>query len=201
MIADRQLSRDFWLHEIPCWELYTEAQADEAAEFAARVAQPIRHQFGRTDITSGRYWAAGCVPRTGSHAFGAMDLVVSGGRTKEAWKWGATALMPSGYIGRWIYEPTRYDETGRKIQGEHIHVAPREAMLAYNGDGRIQALEELEDGSTYVFLDWVGGTQANPYELDPLVVTASRGLPWWGALGILAAVVAAGAGGLRLRHS
>ncbi len=200
MIADRQLTRDFWLHEIPCWEHYTEEQAEQAQEATALVCQPIRNTFGRTEITSGRFWRNGCRARTGSHAHGALDIVVSGGRTREAWEWGATALMPSGYIGRWIYEPERLNARGQKLQGEHIHMAPRSAMLAYNGDGRIQVLEELPDGTTYVFQEWVGGTYANPYELEPLEVVVGRGFPWWGAAGILVAIFAGGAG-VRLRNA
>lgn len=129
------------------------------------------------------WWVSGCTPRSGSHGQGGtVDFEVAGGKTLEAWEWGNVHLMPSGYVGRWIYEP----ETG--AQREHIHMAPRADMLAYNGDGRIQSLKELPDGSTYVFQEWTAGTFVNPYRLEPIVVVAQADMPWWLGLGLLFAL-------------
>lgn len=172
-MVDFQLSRNFRLSEAPCWTRATPANAAKLQETAARVLQPVRNVFGETIITSWMWWRQGCEPRTGSHAEGGtVDFVVPG-KTLAAWEWGNTNLMPSGYIGRWIYEP----ETA--TQGEHIHCAPRADMVAYNGDATIKSLKELSDGRTYVYREWTGGTYANPYELEGITAYATAGLPWW----------------------
>lgn len=182
MPRDVQLSRDFWLHEAPCWEHASPADVAKLQESAARVLQPVREQFGETTIGSWKWWRFLCIPRIKTHAQGGtVDFTVSGGQTRAAWEWGNTHLMPSGYIGRWIYEPAR--ESPR--QGEHIHMAPRADMIAHNGDSSIKSLEELPDGSTYVFQEWTAGTFVNPYRLEGLTVTARAGLPWWAAAGLL----------------
>ena len=183
MATDFQLSRDFWLHEAPCWARATETDVAKLYETAARVLQPTRNKFGPVHLTSWMWWTDGCTPRTGSHSQGGtVDFVVAGGQTLAAWEWGNTYLMPSGYIGRWIYEP----ETA--LQGEHIHMSPRADMLAEYGDGRIQALKELPDGTHYVFQSWEAGTFTNPYRLDPLTGTARAGIPWWVGAGLLFAL-------------
>ena len=78
-----------------------------------------------------------------------MDYVVDGGMTREAHTWADRFLIPTGYIGRLIYEPMR---TGNGAQGEHIHMAPRDDMVAAFGPskGDIQSLEERAEGE-YVF--------------------------------------------------
>jgi hypothetical protein len=130
------------------------------------------------------WWRSGCVPRTGSHAQGGtVDFVTPDADMTEVFEWGSTYLLPSGYIGRWIYEP----ETA--FQGEHIHMAPREDMLAYNGDGRIMALRELPSGDTYVYRELTEGSFADPYRLDPIVVTAEAGLGKWFGLGLLLGLI------------
>lgn len=180
MATDMQLSRNFWLRWVPCWWVAEPADVAKLQETTARVLQPLRNKFGPVFVSSWKWWATGCAPRTGSHGQGGtVDLEVSGGQTLAAWEWGNTYLMPSGYIGRWIYEP----ET--ESQGEHIHVAPRADMIAYNGDGRIQSLKELPDGTTYVFQEWTAGTFVNPYRLEPITAVARAGMPWWLGLGIL----------------
>jgi hypothetical protein len=179
MIRDIQLSRNFWLREAPCWTLADEGNVDALQETVARVLQPIRNQFGPTYITSWMRWSADCERRTGAHAMGGtVDFVVPG-KTLQAWEWGNTHLMPTGYIGRWIYEPKT------DTQGEHIHMAPRRDMVALNGDGRIQSLKELPDGNTFVFREWDAGTYANPYQLPGITAYATAGIPWWLAAGIL----------------
>lgn len=179
MARDRQLTKDFRLSEAPCWELATEEQIRKLQETSARVLQPLRNVFGTTYITSWLWWANGCEPRTGVHKEGGTVDIVLPGSTLEAWEWGNTYLMPTGYIGRWIYEP----QTPR--QGEHIHCAPRADMLAYNGDGRIQSLKELPNGEYWLAMEWAEGTYENPYELPPLEVVAEAGLhPLLSLLGI-----------------
>lgn len=194
MPRDRQLSANFRLSEWPCWELATESQVLELQETVARVLQPIRSRFGPVWPTSWMHWSSGCVPRSGAHAQGGtVDFQVADGRTREAWEWGAQHLVPAGYIGRWIYEPERRDHQGRKVQGEHIHVAPREDMLALNGDGRIQVLEETAEGQYRLWFD--GDPELGPIEIPGLTVTVPRPFPAWLALFL------AGLGwGLLVRH-
>lgn len=187
--ADVQLSRNFWLHEAPCWEKAQAYQVARLQESSARVLQPLRNQFGPVDITSWIWWSGNCQKRAGAHSHGGtVDLVVSGGQTFEAWEWGNTFLMPTGYIGRWIYEP----ET--ETQGEHIHMAPRADMLAVFGDGAIKSLRETEDGNVYLFWEWVEGTYADPYDVEGFTVTVPQGFGW-----LLPFVVLAGALGLATR--
>ena len=198
MIADRQLTRNFWLHEAPCWELATEADARKLQESAARVLQPVRNVFGPTYISSWKWWRDGCTPRTGPHREGGtIDFVVSGGRTEDAWKWGNTHLMPSGYIGRWIYEPDG------PSQNEHIHMAPRADMIAAAGLDDIKSLRELPNGDTFVFQSWEAGTYVNPYELEGITAYATAGIPLWLAAVLLGLLVTAdlsgqAAGGFQL---
>ena len=146
---DRRLSADFWLHEFTGWQDATDAQVRRLEETVSRVLQPLRNRFGKVTPTSWVSWRSGA-PRTGSHAFGGtVDFVVDGGRTREAFEWGARYLVPAGYIGRWIYEPDRSAAEGHP-QGEHIHMAPVVDMVDHAGDPRIQVLEELDEGN-FVF--------------------------------------------------
>ena len=170
---DFQLSRNFWLHEAPCWWNATEADAAKLQETAARVLQPIRNEFGPVLITSWKWWTDGCTPRTGSHsAGGTVDFVTPDADMEQVWEWGNTHLMPSGYVGRWIYEPNT------ATKGEHIHIAPRADMIQVFSDSTIKSLRELPNGSTYVYQEWTAGTFVNPYQLEPLVVTATAGGGW-----------------------
>lgn len=179
-MMDKQLSRNFWLHEPPCWERATPQDVDRLQESVVRVAQPVRNMFGETRITSWMWWSTGCQPRTGTHSKGGtFDFQPVVADTREVFEWGATALLPSGYIGRWIYEPEVLDSQGNKIQGEHIHMAPRADMIAHNGDKTIKALVESPDGSTYTYMDLSKGSFADPYQLDPLAVTVRRRSLWW----------------------
>lgn len=174
MALDRQLSRDFWLHEFSGWADATEDQVAELQELVARVLQPTRNHF-RVPVrpTSWLKWSNGEL-RTGAHAHGAIDFVVDDGLTREAFEWIGGAIVPSGYVGRLIYEPARAASGETKRQGEHIHLAPRAAMLAYNGDGSIQVLEEKAEGH-YVFAR-VAATvgAAGALALGALVFLASR---------------------------
>lgn len=150
MAADRRLARNFTVGELPGYELATEADVDRLEETVARVLQPIRTHFGvPVRITSWMWWSSG-EPREGSHAHGGtVDFVVGDGRTREAYEWAATNIVPAGYVGRLIYEPERSRSEGVP-QGEHIHLAPRAAMLEAFGDPRIQVLEETAEGE-YTF--------------------------------------------------
>lgn len=181
MAADRQLSANFYLREFPGWRDATEEDVDRLEETVARVLQPIRSTFGvPVRVTSWMRWGSG-TERTGSHAHGGtVDFVVDQGRTPDVFEWGAQQLIPSGYIGRWIYEPTRTASEGQP-QGEHIHVAPRAAMVEQFADGRIQVLEEREEGGYLLH-----------FEVAPVA---------WGALVAIAAAVALYVGLARPRES
>lgn len=145
MALDRQLSRDFWLNEFSGWENLSELEVAQARELVARVLQPVRSVFGvPVYVTSYGTWSDG-TPRTGAHAHGAVDFVVANGFTRQAFEWLAQNVVPTGYVGRLIYEPQRSESEGQP-QGEHIHLAPREAMVALNGDASIQVLEERAEG-------------------------------------------------------
>lgn len=193
-MADTKLSGNFWLSEAPCWTFATASDVAQLQEFAARVLQPIRSHFDvPVFITSWKWWRDGCTPRSGAHAFGAVDFQVSAGLTRAAWEWGAQHLVPSGYIGRWIYEPARSSSEGTP-QGEHIHAAPRSAMVAAFGDDRIQVLEETTEGQYVLHFDssdpasgW--GGPGSPIDLPGLTVTA--GAP--GLFGFLGALALIGA--------
>jgi len=202
-MRDQQLSSSFWLHEFPCWELATSEDVERLKETCARVLQPVRNRFGKVVPTSWKWWSSGCTPRTGSHsAGGTVDFITPDADLWEVFEWGATYLLPSGYIGRWIYEP----QTPQ--QGEHIHMAPRRDQLEVFGRGDIQALQELPNGNqyAYAFYDTTEGTFLDPYTLDPLVVRATAGWSsWWGVLALLGLftldLAGQSAGGIKLRSS
>jgi hypothetical protein len=150
MALDRQLSRDFRLSEFSGWEQATEAQVAQLSKTVARVLQPTRTQFGiPVTPTSWLRWSDGSM-RTGAHAQGGtVDYVVADGRTREAHEWAHRYLIPGGYIGRLIYEPTRAAVGGSPRQGEHVHMAPVADMVAVQGPergGTIQVLEETTEG-------------------------------------------------------
>lgn len=187
-----QLSRNFWLSEAPCWTKATPAQVAKLQETAQRVLQPIRNTWGPVTITSWLWWRNECTPRTGAHAHGGtVDFVTPGADLRDVWEWGKTYLLPSGYVGRWIWEPTT------ATQGEHIHVAPRADMLALNGDGKILALEETPDGRYLVAMEWfdgeagagITGTYLDPFQVEGITAYGTRraGLSWALGLGLLAA--------------
>lgn len=152
-VANRRLSRNFVLSELPGWDhpSVTEAEVARLEETVARVLQPIRTRFGvPVYVSSWTTWSDGEL-RDGSHAHGGtVDFVVADGRTREAFEWAAATLVPGGYIGRLIYEPERSAAEGQR-QGEHIHMAPREAMLEAFGDPAIQVLEETTEGDYRFF--------------------------------------------------
>lgn len=134
------------MREFPGFERATEADAAAAAETVARVLQPVRYAMGApVRITSWMWWHDG-TPRTGSHSQpGTVDFVVDDGRTRQAFEWATSNLVPGGYIGRLIYEPARSQAEGTR-QGEHVHVASREAMVEAFGDPEIKVLQEGAEG-------------------------------------------------------
>lgn len=155
MALDRRLSRNFWLHEFTGWQNATEEQVRRLQETVSRVLQPIRSEFGTEVVpTSWIQWSSGAM-RTGSHAHGgAVDFVLPNNQTREAFEWGARYLVPAGYIGRWIYEPARSAAEGTR-QGEHVHMAPREAMVAL-GEPDVQVLVEKQEGEYEFFRAGLG---------------------------------------------
>ncbi len=163
MAADRQLSRNFWLAEFPGFERASESDVAAVAETVARVLQPVRYAVGvPVRVSSWMWWSDG-TPREGSHSQpGTVDFVVDGGRTRQAFEWATSNLIPTGYIGRLIYEPPRSAAEGTP-QGEHVHLAPRAAMVEAFGDPDIQVLQEGAEGeySFYrVAVGWGAGTLA-----------------------------------------
>lgn len=154
MAADRQLSRDFWLHEFPGFERASESDVSAVAETVARVLQPVRYAMGvPVRVSSWMWWSDG-TPREGAHSQpGTVDFVVDDGRTREGFEWATSNLVPAGYIGRLIYEPARSAAEGTP-QGEHVHLAPRAAMVEAFGNlprhSDIQVLQEGAEGE-YTF--------------------------------------------------
>lgn len=198
MNADRQLSRDFWLHEFTGWRRASSGQVARLQEFVDRVLQPVRDRFGPTVPTSWVEWSDGR-PRTGSHREGGTaDFVVPGADLRAVFEWGRSQLLPSGYLGRWIYEPERRDSEGRKTQGEHIHGAARADMLAAFGVGDVGAFEETAEG-VYAYAgggDWGGHTGAygDPIPIPGFDVAVPSNPVRWVLAGIamVALVTAAG---------
>lgn len=204
MASDRILAGNFWLHEFSGWEQATEADVAALQETAQRVLQPVRQRFGKVVPSSWLYWSDG-TPRTGAHAYGGtVDFVTPNADLREVWEWGKTYLLPSGYIGRWIYEPERAPTDTHPGQGEHIHMAPVEDMVAYVGDRKIQALEEVAEGQYVVAREYFNGTgtELAPFELPGIQVAGVRGFSWpWLLLGLGLFVNLAGTGRARTSSS
>jgi len=172
------LSRNFTLEEMPCHERATAADVARLQETVNRVLQPIRDAFGTTFVTSWKWWADGCVPRTGAHAGGGtVDLVVPGAHLPDVFQWGLDNLDRS-YVGRWIYEPDV-----PHVQGEHIHVAPIADMVAEFGPAESDSAAYVE-GPPNVYTPvpgWGGasGTLTDPIQVEGLTVSVSRPVPSW----------------------
>ena len=163
MALDRQLSRNFWLREFPGWERASEEDAQAAAETVARVLQPVRTALGvPVRVTSWMWWSNGTA-RTGAHSQpGTIDFVADDGLTFDAFEWANINLVPAGYIGRLIYEPARSAAEGIR-QGEHVHMAPRAAMVEVFGDPAIQVLRETSEGRYTMYrvaAAWTAGAVA-----------------------------------------
>jgi len=194
---DRQLSRNFWLREFPCWERATDADVAELQQTVARVLQPARDTFGRIKPTSWRWWSSGCTPRTGAHEHGGtVDVVPLDADPFTVFEWMKTTLLPSGYIGRLIYEPDWWlqggpepaGSTDRKVQGEHIHVAPWTAMVEL-GETEIMALVETEP-NTYAYAGGGGpvfgdhtGVYGDPIPIEGITATVGPSWTRWLLLG------------------
>lgn len=176
MPTDRKVGHWFWLHEFPCWWLASSSQIAALEETAARVLDPIRSRWGKVVPTSWLWWSDGCTPRTGSHGQtgGTVDFVTPEANMRDVYEWGRRELLPSGYVGRWIYEPAT------TAQNEHIHMATREDMrLAYPGEPdkhRILALVETPGGG------YVLSEEVTPIGLPGLTATAGGGRFMWALL-------------------
>jgi hypothetical protein len=181
MATDRQLSRDFWLREFSGWQDATELEVGRLHETVARVLQPVRDRWGPVIPTSWLRWSDGS-RRTGAHGVGGtVDFVTPSSPMRDVWEWGRVEILPAGYVGRWIYEPTFPGE-----QREHIHVAPRDDMAAAYGRFDVGAYEETSPG-VYVLVGGPGpsgggggggsGAYGDPYVLPGL--TATVGHRWW----------------------
>lgn len=194
MIPDRRLSGNFRLSEFPRWEKATEAEVERLAETVQRVLQPTRNRWGPTVPTSWIWWSDG-TRRTGAHGQGGtVDFVVPGADLRAVYSWGVEELLPGGYIGRWIYEPERFDPTtGKRTQGEHIHVAPRADMVDAFGKSDVGAFVETAEGIYEPEAGpWGGasGAYGDPIELPGIVATVPPNLFRWALLGALVGVIA-----------
>ncbi len=179
MAPDRQLSADFWLHEFPCYERANEADVAKLQETVSRVLQPVRTRWGRIVPTSWMWWSDGCDPRTGSHAGGGtIDFVTRDAELYDVFEWGQTHLLPTGYVGRWIYEPDRSAPEGVP-QDEHIHMAPVQDMILHSDaaePGVPKALEETAEGEYALRASYPGrGTADEPFRLPGITATARAG--------------------------
>lgn len=139
MATDRQLSRDFWLHEFPCWQEATEADVARLSETVSLILQPVRRQFGAVVPTSWKWWRGGCTPRTGAHGdAGTVDFVTPDADLREVFNWMAVNIVATGSVGELIFERdhihvTRWGVGGKgqvlvePVEGEYVwgFVVPR----------------------------------------------------------------------------
>lgn len=180
MAADRQLSGDFWLREFPCYQKASEADVAKLHETVVRVLQPIRDRWGRVVPTSWMHWRDGCDPRDGAHAGGGtVDFITRDADLREVFEWGRIHLLPTGYVGRWIYEPDRAAPEGTP-QDEHIHMAPVQDMILHSTasePGVPKALEETSEGNYVLRASYpeAKGTELDPYRLPGITATARAG--------------------------
>lgn len=187
MAVDRKLSANFSLHEFSGWEQATETQVARLEETVVRVLQPTRNRWGAVHPTSWLRWSDGTL-RSGAHrAGGTVDFTTPNAPMREVASWGVEELMPSGYIGRWIYEPERAATASTPRQGEHIHVAPRADMIEVFGANDLGAYEEVAEGEYVPMAGPFGGAHSgafgDPIPLAPIVATVDY--PWtrWLLLG------------------
>lgn len=96
-----QLSRDFWLYELPHGDRYTAAEVQELRRTVATVLQPIRRRFGTVRLTSGLYWSDG-TRRDGTHAYAGTVDFVPHAPIDEVFTWAAEHLV--GNFGQMIHE-------------------------------------------------------------------------------------------------
>lgn len=178
------LSRNFTLEEMPCYQHASSQDVARLQETVNRVLQPVRDVWGPTVVSSWKWWRSGCQERTGAHAGGGtVDFVVPGTNLHDVFLWGLSALDRS-YVGRWIYEPTMTDPgTGQVLQEEHIHVAPTSDMVEAFGPSKGDSLAAVE-GPQNVYTSvpgWGGasGSATDPIEIEGLTVTVSPLFPSW----------------------
>lgn len=181
------LGPNFTLGEFPCWDYATAEDVGHLTETVDRVLQPVRDRWGPVVPTSWMRWRDGCALRQGAHGQGGtVDFIVPGANLRTVFDWGVAQLVPLGYLGRWIYEPTTTD------QNEHIHAAPVADMLAAFNKGDRLAFVETQDGE-YAAVGqpgpW-GGHTGSPTDPIPIpgvdVTVAGPGrLLAWVFLGLL----------------
>lgn len=204
MVADRQLSANFRLSRMPCWERASEDDVARLRETVARVLQPARDRWGAIVVSSWRWWRDGCTPRSGAHAGGGtVDIVPFGAPAPQVFEWLRRYIVPAGYVGRLIYEPDWWRDGGDepagpgdvKVQGEHIHIAPRRDMADAGLPDDVGVYEETQPGS-YAYVGpgpvWGGHTGAwgDPIPIEGFVATVSPTYKWLALLAIAAAAVA-----------
>jgi len=172
-----QLSANFTLEEMPCWEKATPENVARLQETVSKVLQPARDRWGRIRVTSWMWWkSSGCTPRTGAHAGGGtVDFISLDASLQDVFTWGVGAL-DRDYVGRWIYEPYVAG-----VQGEHIHMAPRVDMWEQFAKADSSAWVENPPNTYTPVPGWGGhsGTLLDPIEVEGVQVTVSRPWPDW----------------------
>lgn len=172
-----QLSANFTLEEMPCWERATPADVARLQETVTNVLQPARDRWGRIRVTSWKWWkSSSCSPRTGSHAGGGtVDFISLDSPLRDVFEWGVGAL-DRDYVGRWIFEPYVAG-----VQGAHIHVAPRADMWDQLAKADSSAWVEGPPNTYTPVPGWGGhsGTFLDPIEVEGIEVTVSRPFPDW----------------------
>jgi len=197
-----QLSPDFTLEEMPCYQRATGSDIDALKTTVARVLQPARDKWGPLVVTSWKWWANGCSLRTGAHGQtgGTVDFITPRANLVDVFKWGL--LMPwRDYVGRWIYEPAVLDSSGGVLQGEHIHVATIRDMVSAFGPAEADSAAYVLTGvdsageDTYTPVPGWGGPATSTLQVEgtTLSMAGANVAPW--AVGAVALVF-----GLAIAH-
>ena len=161
---------------MPCWQKATPADVARLQETVTKVLQPVRDAFGVTRVTSWKWWSSGCRERTGAHSGGGtVDFITPNAPLWDVFQWGLENL-DRGYVGRWIYEP--YVEG---VQGEHIHIAPRDDMWDVFAKADSSAWVEGPPDTYSPVPGWGGhsGSYQDPIEIEGVTVTVSPPFPDW----------------------
>ncbi len=175
------LSRNFTLEEMPCWESASPQDVERLRVTVALVLQPVRTRWGFTRVSSWKWWRNGCTPRTGSHREGGtVDFTTRDADLWQVFQWGLENL-PRSYVGRWIYEPEIRGPTGELEKGEHIHMAPIPDMWGAHAKADSSAWVEGPQGVYTAVPGWGGSSGAydDPIELEGLTVTVGKPWPLW----------------------